>query len=64
MDEAWKLVKQADICFLLSILLRFFFRITYQITEYMAMGKCVVANELPEQCQVMEDSGIGRCRVG
>ncbi len=27
----------------------------------MAMAKCIVANEHPEQRQVMEASGVGRC---
>ncbi|SFD95337.1 hypothetical protein [Nitrosomonas sp. Nm166] len=31
-----------------------------KLIEYMAMAKCIVANELPEQCQVMV-SGVGRC---
>jgi hypothetical protein len=27
----------------------------------MAMAKCIVANDLPEQCQVLTASGVGRC---
>ena len=27
----------------------------------MAMSKCIVANEIPGQCQVMEESGVGHC---
>ncbi len=62
MEEAWRLVKQADICFSpfypIPVLLS---TSPTKLIEYMAMAKCIVANEHPEQCQVMEESGIGRC---
>ena len=62
MEKAWELVKQADICFSpfypISILLS---TSPTKLIEYMAMAKCIVANEHPEQCQVMEESGIGQC---
>jgi glycosyltransferase involved in cell wall biosynthesis len=62
MEEAWMHVKAADICFSpfypIPVLLS---TSPTKLIEYMAMAKCVVANEHPEQCQVMEDSGIGRC---
>ncbi|GKS70282.1 hypothetical protein W03_22860 [Nitrosomonas sp. PY1] len=62
MDEAWKLVKQADICFSPIYPSPVFLPASpTKLIEYMAMGKCIVANELPEQCQVMEDSGVGHC---
>ena len=62
MDEAWQLVKRADICFspfyptpvLLSTS-------PTKLIEYMAMAKCIVANEHPEQGEVVEASGVGRC---
>ena len=62
MEKAWDFVKQADICF------SPFFPIPVlmstsptKLVEYMAMAKCIVANEHPEQRQVMNDSGVGRC---
>lgn len=62
MEQAWELVKRADICFSpfypIPVLLS---TSPTKLIEYMAMAKCVVANEHPEQCSVMEESGIGRC---
>ncbi|SOD20824.1 glycosyltransferase [Nitrosomonas ureae] len=62
METAWELVEQADICFSpfypVPVLLS---TSPTKLVEYMAMAKCIVANEHPEQCQVMEASGIGRC---
>ncbi len=62
MEKAWELVAQADICFSpfypVPVLLS---TSPTKLIEYMAMAKCIVANEHPEQCQVMESSGIGRC---
>ncbi len=62
MEEAWKLVKQADICFSpfypIPVLLS---TSPTKLIEYMAMAKCIVANEHPEQCSVMKESGVGRC---
>jgi len=62
METAWELVEQADICFSpfypVPVLLS---TSPTKLVEYMAMAKCIVANEHPEQCQVMESSGIGRC---
>lgn len=62
MEEAWEHVKQADICFSpfypIPVLLS---TSPTKLIEYMAMAKCIVANEHPEQCQVMVDSGVGRC---
>ncbi|SEQ34930.1 glycosyltransferase [Nitrosomonas ureae] len=62
METAWELVEQADICFSpfypVPVLLS---TSPTKLVEYMAMAKCIVANEHPEQCQVMEESGIGRC---
>ncbi|MBN1008731.1 glycosyltransferase [Amphritea pacifica] len=62
MEEAWDYVRDADICFSpfypIPVLLS---TSPTKLIEYMAMGKCIVANEHPEQCQVMEASGVGRC---
>ena len=62
MEQAWEFVKQADICFSpfypIPVLLS---TSPTKFIEYMAMAKCIVANEHPEQCQIMEVSGIGRC---
>lgn len=62
MEEAWGKVKCADICFspffptpvLLSTS-------PTKLIEYLAMAKCVVANEHPEQCRVLLDSQTGCC---
>lgn len=62
MKQAWELVKRADICFSpfypVPVLLS---TSPTKLIEYMAMAKCIVANEHPEQHQVMEASGVGRC---
>lgn len=62
MEEAWIQVKKADICFSpfypIPVLLS---TSPTKLIEYMAMAKCIVANEHPEQCQVMSDSGVGCC---
>lgn len=62
MEDAWEQVRRADIC-LSPIAPIPVFRVSSptKLIEYMAMAKCIVANELPEQCQVMADSGVGRC---
>lgn len=62
MEQAWELVKRADICLsAIAPIPIFLVSSPTKLIEYMAMAKCIVANELPEQCQVMETSGIGRC---
>ena len=52
MAEAWRHVEEADICFSpffpIPVLLS---TSPTKIIEYMAMSKCVVANEHPEQLQ-------------
>ena len=62
METAWEYVKRADICFSpyypIPVLLS---TSPTKLIEYMAMAKCIVANEHPEQCWVMEESGVGRC---
>lgn len=62
MQQAWEHVRRADICFSpfypIPVLLS---TSPTKLIEYMAMAKCIVANEHPEQCQVMEESGVGRC---
>lgn len=62
MKQAWEHVRQADIC-LSPIAPIPVLRVSSptKLVEYMAMGKCIVANELPEQCEVMADSGVGHC---
>lgn len=60
MDEAWQHVRQADICFSpfqpIPVLLS---TSPTKLIEYLAMAKCVVANEHPEQTRVMSESGAG-----
>jgi glycosyltransferase involved in cell wall biosynthesis len=62
MQSAWKYVSAADICFSpfapIPVLAS---TSPTKLIEYMAMGKCIVANEHPEQRQVMDDSGAGQC---
>ena len=62
MEQAWQHVKDADICFSplypVPVLLA---ASPTKLIEYMALAKCIVANDHPEQCQVMTDSGVGRC---
>ena len=62
MEQAWELVKRADICLsAIAPISVFLVSSPTKLIEYMAMAKCIVANELPEQRQVMEASGVGRC---
>ncbi len=62
MEQAWEHVKHADICLsAIAPIPVFLVSSPTKLIEYMAMAKCVVANELPEQCYVMEASGAGRC---
>lgn len=60
MEQAWQHVKEADICFSpfypIPVLLS---TSPTKLIEYMAMAKCIVANDHPEQTQVMQDSGVG-----
>jgi len=61
-NKAWDLVKKADICLSplppIPVLLP---ASPTKLVEYMAMAKCIVANEHPEQCQILQESGVGRC---
>lgn len=61
-EKAWGHVRQADICFSpfypIPVLLS---TSPTKLIEYMAMAKCIVANEHPEQSQVMAESGVGQC---
>lgn len=62
MEQAWEQVKRADICLsAIAPIPVFLVASSTKLIEYMAMAKCIVANQLPEQCQVMEASGIGHC---
>lgn len=60
MEQAWSRVRQADICFSpfqpIPVLQS---TSPTKLIEYMAMAKCVVGNEHPEQGQVMRESGVG-----
>mgnify|MGYP000936629164 CR=1 FL=1 len=62
MELAWEYVRDADICFSpfypIPVLLS---TSPTKLIEYMAMAKCIVANEHPEQSQVMQESGVGQC---
>ncbi|MES9940610.1 MAG: glycosyltransferase [Candidatus Thiodiazotropha sp. 6PLUC2] len=61
MEHAWDYVKNADICFspfypiptLLSTS-------PTKLIEYMAYSKPIVANDHPEQTQVLNESGVGK----
>ena len=61
-QQAWEHVRRADICFSpfcpIPVLPS---TSPTKLIEYLAMAKCIVANEHPEQCQVMTESGVGRC---
>lgn len=58
-------MQRADICFSpfypIPVLLS---TSPTKLIEYMDMAKCIVANEHPEQCAVIADSGAGRCIPG
>lgn len=62
MEDAWRLVAKSDVCFS-----PFFptpvLRSTSptKLVEYLALGKCVVANDHPEQCEILSESGVGVC---
>ncbi len=62
LEEAWEYVRQADLC--VSPLAP---NPTYapasptKLVEYLAFGKPVVANDHPEQREVLERSGAGLC---
>jgi len=62
MEQAWAWVEKADICISpfapIPVLLS---TSPTKLIEYLAMAKCVVANEHPEQCKVMHESGVGAC---
>lgn len=61
-EVAWAKVRNADICFSVlyptSVIRQ---SSPTKLIEYMAMAKCIVANDLPEQCQVLTASRVGRC---
>ncbi|NML17520.1 glycosyltransferase [Azohydromonas caseinilytica] len=62
MEQAWEWVQRADVCISpfkpIPVLES---TSPTKLIEYLAMAKCVVANEHPEQSLVMEESGAGRC---
>lgn len=61
-DEALKWVQRATVC-LSPFYPTFVLRSTSptKLIEYMAMGKVVVANDHPEQAEVIGQSGAGHC---
>jgi glycosyltransferase involved in cell wall biosynthesis len=62
MHEAWDYVQKADVCvspFYPTPILNS--TSPTKLIEYMAMGKAVVANDHPEQRQVIRESGAGLC---
>ncbi len=62
MNEAWKLVKQSDICFsILYPVPPLLPASPTKLIEYMAMAKCIIASEHPEQQEVLDASQVGRC---
>ncbi|OEU63982.1 MAG: hypothetical protein BBJ57_13030 [Desulfobacterales bacterium PC51MH44] len=62
MAEAWEYVRQVDVC-VSPFYPTFILNSTSptKLIEYMAMGKAVVANDHPEQCLVIQESGGGIC---
>jgi glycosyltransferase involved in cell wall biosynthesis len=62
MEQAWDWVQRADVCISpfrpIPVLES---TSPTKLIEYLAMAKCVVANEHPEQSLVMQQSGAGRC---
>jgi glycosyltransferase involved in cell wall biosynthesis len=60
--EALQLVREADVC-VSPLYPTPIMRASSptKVVEYMAMGKPVVANDLPEQKHVIEESGAGYC---
>jgi glycosyltransferase involved in cell wall biosynthesis len=62
MEQAWGYVALADVCvspFFPTKILNS--TSPTKLIEYMTLGKAVVANDHPEQRQVIEDSGAGLC---
>jgi glycosyltransferase involved in cell wall biosynthesis len=60
-EKAWDLVEQADICFSpINPIPPLLPASSTKLIEYLAMAKCVVANDHPEMTQVMRDSGVGQ----
>ncbi|MDZ5455581.1 glycosyltransferase family 4 protein [Azohydromonas lata] len=61
MEQAWEWVQRADVCISpfapIPVLQS---TSPTKLIEYLAMAKCVVANEHPEQSLVLEQSGAGR----
>lgn len=59
-EQAWQEVEKADICispfFPIPVLMS---TSPTKLIEYLAMAKCVVASDHPEQRQVLADSGAG-----
>jgi hypothetical protein len=62
MEQAWELVKRADISLpAIAPISVFLVSSPTKLIEYMVMAKCIIANELPEQYRMMRVSGAGRC---
>jgi glycosyltransferase involved in cell wall biosynthesis len=62
MEQAWQYVDRADVCISpfkpIPVLES---TSPTKLIEYLAMAKCVVANEHPEQSLVLQQSGAGHC---
>jgi glycosyltransferase involved in cell wall biosynthesis len=62
MEQAWAHVERADVCISpfkpIPVLES---TSPTKLIEYLAMAKCVVASEHPEQSLVLQQSGAGRC---
>lgn len=60
-QEAWRHVEAADVCFSpyypIPVLQS---TSPTKLIEYMAMAKCIVANDHPEQTPIMAESGVGQ----
>ncbi len=62
LEEAWEYVRQADVCVSpLAPNPTFTPASPTKLVEYLAFGKPVVANDHPEQRDVLEKSGAGIC---
>lgn len=60
-EQALDHVRQADICFSPIMPIPALLPASpTKLVEYLALAKCVVANEHPDQSQVLEESGAGR----
>lgn len=60
MEQAWEQVLEADVCLAPCAPIPAFLPASpTKLVEYMAMARCVVANDHPDQSQVLRESGAG-----